>query len=429
NSHFNGPSVSDSDRFLSIAAKVTSIRLDKILPDVLVKAMLEIGSSSPENILFPALNTLDCGGNPQDDLICGLFAGSPIMTIFISGGEQGETAQHTRRLLSSLLATQSQVQSIAADEMAVPGLGLPEVWQAPELRSLAYNGAFTIGDWAKLIQNCQNLDSVTFEGFTFGTIAPNPTASLPAPSLRRLDLAGLDSSDITIDILESTIAPQLMELDVTLDPVPLFDALQEDPSAPRARSAFRLLAERSHCLESLALATSITLRAKVLAAFRSLRSLDIHDWTPGCQLDDSDIHSLCHSLPKLRRFYLEYNISRRPLSVDTKITPKSFGFFARYTTELTYLGLPVNAAKPEDFTGSILTELVPFQKNLKHLTLTPLTLFADRTKDVVSFLLVQCPNLTELDIYLDVAHSWTSVPDLIRIEREMRSTYFQRQVK
>ncbi|KAG8926928.1 hypothetical protein FRC01_008205 [Tulasnella sp. 417] len=421
------PCGSGSNQFLDVAAKVTSVRLDKTLVNNLIKALLEVGKSIPGRILFPALSALDCGGIPQDDLVTSLFAGSPIKTIAISGGDWGKTAPESRMLISKLFATQSQVQFLAADELTTPGLGSPEFWLLPGLRSLAYKGHLTFGDWANLIQNCPDLDSIAFEGSALGSNLPSP-APLHAPSLRRLDLTAFESPDIVLFILESTNAPQLTALDLFLDLEPEHTAV-EHPSTSRLRAAFRVLSERGCCLESLALGTSINLGGETLAAFRRLKSLDIRDWTSSCQLDDGDIDLLCHSLTELRRFYLEYNLFRSASTVYANITPRSFGSFARHCTELTYLGLPVTAANPDDFIDTSFTELVPFRNNLRDLALTPLTLFVDKTNDFVSFLLVQCPNLGRLDIHLNAAHSWPSVSTLTRIERDMTIDYFQRRLQ
>ncbi|KAG8954865.1 hypothetical protein FRC04_010348 [Tulasnella sp. 424] len=420
-------STSGSGRFLGLAAKVTSIRLDKALVNSLVRVLLEITSSAPSKVLFPALSALDCGGRPQDVLVSDLFTGSQIKRIFISGGERGETASASRRLLSSLFATQSQVQFVTADEMTWPGSGSPEFWQLPELVSFRYKGHLSPENWAEIIQKCPKLDSVTLEGTALGSEPPN-LPSLSAPALRRLNMEAFKSLELTISILESTNMPRLTTLDLELRHRTLHDA-PEHQCAPRARSAFGLLAERSQSLESLTLDTSIRLGVEILGAFRSLRKLDIVDRTPGCQLDDRDVKSLCLSLPSLRRFHLEYNLRlpRLLCEDDVKITPRSLGYFARHCTDLTYLGLPIAATNPEDFVGPVLAELVTFRGTLEYLALTPVTLFTGRAKDFASFLLIQCPKLTGLNIYLDIPDFWTADYGLDVIEQEIRDIYFNGQ--
>ncbi|KAG8954866.1 hypothetical protein FRC04_010349 [Tulasnella sp. 424] len=420
------PSTSDSNRFLGLAAKVISIRLDKTLANSLARVLLEIASSAPAKVLFPALSTLDCGGRPQDDLVYNLFTGSPIKRIWISGVERGKTTSDSRRLLSSLLATQSQVQFVTADEMTLPGLGSPEFWQLPELVSFEYKGHFAPDNWAEIIQKCPKLESVTLKGTPLGSNPPTlPSSS--APALRWLDMEFFESFELTILILESTSMPRLTTLVLDLRHETRLDAV-EHPWAPRARSAFRLLAERSQRLESLALDTSVRLGVEILGAFRTLRTLNIVDRTAGCQLDDRDVESLCRSLPSLKIFHLEYKLSEYFAGENNaKITPRSLGCFARHCTDLEYLGLPISATDPEDFVGPILAELVPFRGTLEHLALTPITLDSKRAEYFVSFLLIQCPKLTRLDVDIDMPDFWTTVYMSSWVEQEMRDTYFNRQ--
>ncbi|KAG8961913.1 hypothetical protein FRC00_010880 [Tulasnella sp. 408] len=395
------PLISDSNRLLAITAKATRIQLDVMLVDSLVKALLEIADSVPGKVLFPALHTLDCYlfETPHSEVAHTVFAGSPIRNILISGIHLEEPTVAPRRLLSGLLATHPQLQNVTANENYLPAIASirsPEFWQLPDLRSLGYNGYFAYEEWAKLIQECPNLNEVQLTGNTSRPIPPNPP-SVFAPLLHRLNLVDFWSYDLTIAILESTDAPQLIALSAKIQPQGL-NGKMEHPSPTRARSTFRLLAERSQNLESLTLNTSIELGVTILTAFRSLRRLRITDSYPGCQLDDRGVESLCRSLPNLKEFHLDYSPSRFVDGDYARITPKSFGFFVKHCTFLTYLGLPVTATESDDFVGCILTDLAAFGENLTYLELTTLTLFARRTNDFVSFLVVQCPKLVGLHI-------------------------------
>lgn len=374
--------------------------MDVMLVDSLVKALLEIADSVPGKVLFPELRTLDCYlfETPHSELAHTVFAGSPIRSIWISGISVEEPTVTPRRLLSGLLATHPQLQNVAATDNYLPAnasIRSPEFWQLPDLRSLSYHGCFAYEEWTKLIQACPNLNEVRLAGNTFRPIPPNPPFVL-VPSLHRLNLVDFWSYDLTIAILESTDAPQLIALSAKIQPQGL-NGKMEHPSATRTRATFRLLAERSQHLESLTLNTSIELGVTILTAFRSLTRLRITDSYPGCQLDDRGVESFCRSLPNLKEFHLDYS-PRFGSGGYARITPKSFGSFVKHCTVLTYLGLPVTATESDDFVGSILIDLVAFGENLTYLELTTLTLFAGRTKDFVSFLVVQCPKLVGLHI-------------------------------
>ncbi|KAG9048495.1 hypothetical protein FS837_012751 [Tulasnella sp. UAMH 9824] len=430
------PLTSDSNRFPTVAAKAARIDLDVTIVDSLAKVMSELASSAPGKVLFPALHTLDCGefdDKPQGELAHTVFTGSPIRRISIDGGPFEGGTVYSRRLLTSLLVAHPQVQEVTAFQDRLPAtVGIPEFWLLPNLLSLTYSGFISYGEWAKVIQECRVLNEVRLAGYTRQPIPLNPP-SISTRSLRRLNLRESSSFELNIAILESTDAPHLMALDVGV--APYCEEEEEDaeeeaehPSASRARSAFRLLAKRSQKLKSLVISTSIKLGAEILAAFSSLTRLRISDSTLGCQLDDSGVELLCRSLPNLGEFYLSY----WPHSEDgghTKITPKSLGYFSRHCQDLTSLGLPVTATKPEDFVGSILTELVAFREKFQRLEFTTLTLLADRTKDFVSFLIVQCPRLTLLAIHrLGIPDR--EVSDLTRedMEFEIEDAYFRAQV-
>ncbi|KAG8926925.1 hypothetical protein FRC01_008202 [Tulasnella sp. 417] len=424
------PLTSDSNRFLALAAKTGSIHLDVTLIDRFVNVMMDVANSAPGKILFPALHTLDCGefGDPQGDFAHTVFAGSPIKTIWIDGGHSLETTIDARRLLSSLLEAHPQLQHVTAYEGNLPeGSRIAEFWRLTDLRSLKYEGNITPGEWIKLIQECPRLNEVTIEGNIPDASPPNLGPHL-APSLRRLSLTELAFLDPAISMLESIEAPHLVALDFDAE-LQRLDGATEQRSASRARSAFRLLAERSKYLESLTLVASIEIGVENLGAFRSLRRLRVTDRTPGCQLDDSGMDSLCRSLPNLREFYLRYAPLHGPERNHARTTPKSLGSFSRYCKDITYLGLPVTATNTNDFVGSILTQLVAFPEILERLVLSALILPSDRTKDFVSFLTVQCPKLTYLDIYdVEISDQMVSRSTLMDIKYEMEVAYFRSRV-
>ncbi|KAG8961916.1 hypothetical protein FRC00_010883, partial [Tulasnella sp. 408] len=416
---------SDSNRFLALAAKVAWIELDGTLVDSVVKVMLEVARSAPGEILFPALHRLDCGSlekHPQGDFAHTVFAGSPIRTIWIDGGHVEEATVASRKLLTSLLTAHPQVQNVTVHGGHPPkSVGIPEFWRLPNLRSLAYSGCVAYEEWTKFIQECPMLNVVRLVGDTRDPVPPNPP-SISARSLRRLNLEYFTSFDLTIAILESIDARDLMELDVRAAP-DRENTVAEHPSAERARSAFRVLAKRSQHLESMTVNASIKLGAEILAVFSSLRDLTITDRTPGCQLDDDGVELLCRSLRNLRKFHLTYY--PHPEDREANITPKSFGSFSRHCQDLTDLGIPVTATNPEDFVGPILTELMPFRENLKSLTFEPLLAASDCTGDIISFLIVQCPHLTDLDMSsLEIVD--LEVPNYIlrNLAREMEHSYF-----
>ncbi|KAG8926927.1 hypothetical protein FRC01_008204 [Tulasnella sp. 417] len=419
------PLTSDSNRFLAVAAKTRSIDLDVTLVDSFVNVLMDVAESAPGKVLFPSLHTLDWGEfeEPQGDIAHTVFAGSPIKKIRIDGGYFESTAVPARRTLSSFLEAHPQLQDVTAYEGNLPkGNGIPEFWQLKDLRSLNYQGWITLEEWIKLIQECPRLNDVRLDGFIPDVIPPNPGLHL-APALRRLTLGEDASFDLTVSILESIEAPHLIALDFDAEPDRL-DGRTEHPSESRARSAFRLLAQRSRDLKSLNFNTMLVLRAEVLAAFSSLRRLRVREYTPGCQLDDSSVELLCRSLPQLWEFHWSY------FDEDyAKITPKSFGSFARHCPDLAHLALPVTATRPEDFAGSTLRGLVAFRETLRRLEFIPLTLLADHTKDFVSFLIVQCPNLTKLDISeLNIADREIPSSALIHMQYDMRDAYFQAQL-
>ncbi|KIO33734.1 hypothetical protein M407DRAFT_229575 [Tulasnella calospora MUT 4182] len=421
------PLPSNLHRFLGVAAKTTSIHLDITLADSLVKKLLEIADLTPGKLLFPSLSRLDCGSTPQHDLAHNLFVGSPIRNISIGRGGSKRYAVASRQLLSNLLATQPQVQVIVANELDLPeGLGIPQFWRLPELCSLTYCGHITYEEWTDLIQGCPQLNAVVLKGDARGTIPPNPN-TLSAPSLRQLNLAEFTSFDLTIAIMESIDAPHLIALNFEATPRHRAEEL-EHSSANRARSAFRLVAERSQRLDYLTVSTSIKLGVKFQAAFCSLRTLNVVDWPPGYQLDDSDVELLSCSLPNLRRFHLEYAFPYLVSKEEIKTTPRALNSFARHCTNLTHLGLPLSATKPRDFVGRILTELVAFRENFKHLVLPILDLRADLTEQFVSFLIVQCPRLTDIEITLRIVDRQVSLLDLYNIQQKIERTYFQGQV-
>ncbi|KAG8898836.1 hypothetical protein FRC01_010748, partial [Tulasnella sp. 417] len=424
------PPASDSNRFLAVAAKTGSIRLDVTLIDRFVNLMMDVANSAPGKILFPALHTLDCGEfkEPQGDFAHTVFAGSPIKKIWIDGGHCEKTAIAARRLLSSLLEAHPQLQHVTACEGNMPeGRRIPEFWRLTDLRSLYYEGNITLEEWIKLIQECPRLNKVTIEANIPDASPPNPGPHL-APSLRRLSITEFALLDPAISMLETIEAPHLEALDFDTQLEPL-DGATEQRSASRARSAFRLLAERSKNLESLMLVAWIEIGVENLVAFRSLRRLQVTDRTPGCQLDDSGMDSLCRSLPNLREFYLEYTPPHGTERNHAKTTPKSLGSFSRHCKDITYLGLPVTATNPNDFVGSILTELVAFREILERLVLSALILPRDRTKDFVSFLTVQCPKLTYLDIFdVQISDQLVSRSALVRIKLEIEGAYFRSRV-
>lgn len=218
-----------------------------------------------------------------------------------------------------------------------------------------------------------------------------------------------------------------MELDVHAAPG-RENGVVEHPSADRARSAFPLLAKRSQQVESLAVNASIKLGAEVLAAFSSLKRLKITDNSPNCQLDDNGVELLCRSLRNLRTFHLSYYRHYEDTTGCAKITPKSLGSFSRHCQDLTDLGLPITATKPEDFVGPVLTEMVAFRESLRQLEFAPLVLPADRATDFVSFLIVQCPKLTRLDMYrLEITDPEISRSTARDMSKEMEAAFFQAQ--
>ncbi|KAG8926926.1 hypothetical protein FRC01_008203 [Tulasnella sp. 417] len=420
-------SSSDPKGFLAVAAKATSIRLDVALFENLIKALSDVANSAPGNILFPVLHTLDWGefDEPPADLAHTLFTGSPIKRIRWDGGHFEGTSVASRKLLSSLLLAHPQIQDVAAIEDHRPeSTGTPEFWRLPDLRSLRYDGRISYEEWTKLIQGCPKLDRLELKGCSR---ASNPTNRDPllAPSLRELTLPDFWSSDLTIAILGSTNAPHLRALYLDGEARRLKEE-KEHPNASRARTALRMVAERSKRLEILYVQTSIELGVEFLAAFSSLKRLRVTDTTPDYQMNDSDIESLCPSLPLLSNFDLYCSLPRD--GDCPKITPKSFGSFARHCKQLASLGLPVAATNPEDYAGSILTELVPFGENLKHLSLTTLAILADRQRDFVSFLIVQCPKLTSLSFFIfKITDQKVSTYNIRFMIMGMRNAYFKAQ--
>ncbi|KAG9048496.1 hypothetical protein FS837_012752 [Tulasnella sp. UAMH 9824] len=427
------PLTSDSNRFLALAAKAIRIILEITLVDSLVKFISEIAASAPGKVLFPALHTLDFGefeDEPQGDFAHTVFTGSPIRRISIDGGPFEESTVYSRILLTSLLAAHPQIQEFTVLQDHAPArVAIPEFWMLPNLHSSAYSGFISYGEWAKVIQGCRALNEVRLAGDTRQPVPLNPS-SISTRSLRRLNLGEFWSIELNIAILESTDAPHLMALDIDIAPIREEEEEEaEHPSATRARAAFRLLAKRSQNMKSLVLSTSVKLGAEILGAFSSLRSLRIFDDIPGCQLDDSGVESLCRSLPNLREFHLVYDHGSYSEDGDyAKITPKSFGSFSRRRQDLTYLGLPITATKPEDFVGSILTELVAFREKFQRLEFTTLILLADRMRDFVSFLIFQCPKLTVLVIErLEIADREISDSILADMEDELKDAYFRAQ--
>lgn len=321
--------------------------------------------------------------------------------------------------MSSLLATQPKVQAVHANEVNLPeGFGILEVWQLPELRSLDYCGYISYAEWTKIIQQCPKLSDVAFTEWSRRPSIPQNLTPLPAPSLLRLKLAEFWSFTLSTAIMQSIKAPHLKALDLDV---------ASESQHEEARSAFHLLAECSPHLESLTLRTRIKLGVENLAAFRSLRCLHLVDGTTICELDDSDVESLCRDLPNLLEFHLDCPaISFRGDYVKT--TPKSLNSFARHCRDLISLALPVTATNPEDFVGSILTELEAFGENLSSLEFTTLALLASQTKDFVSFLLVQCPELTDLKIrVLKITDRQISRSTVEGMSDEMETAFFQAQ--